>query len=387
MDKKMRAAAIVDLDAFASNVQNIRRRTDSRAAVMGVIKADAYGHGALTMARELLFNGVENFAVATLDEAVALRNRGIAAPILILGYTPENQFDEVVKHNLTQAVYSLKQCKELSAVAAAQEKDAVVHIKIDTGMGRLGFLPGEKAIAEIIQISQLERICIEGIFTHFAAADEEDKAFTKEQYNRFITMIAKLEEKSLFIPIRHTSNSAGIIDCEQMCLNMVRPGIILYGIYPSEQVKKEKLSLEPVMSLVSRISYLKRVGENTPIGYGRTYYTNRKTKIATIPIGYADGFLRAYGKNGRVLIRGNYAPIVGRVCMDQIMVDVGNIPGVEEGEEVVLMGKSLDKEITANELAERAGTIPYEVVCGISRRVPRVYKKLGRVIEVVNYIR
>lgn len=386
MTDEERVLAIVDLDAIASNIKNIRAKVDKNSGIIGIIKADAYGHGSVETAKVLLDNGADWLAVAVVDEGLNLRKNGITAPILLLGYTPELRLNDVINNGFIQTVYSYDTAKKLSEAASALGKKAVIHIKIDTGMGRIGYRVNEESADEIVKISKLPNIDVNGMFTHFSTADEADKAYTLEQYNKFVKMNDMLEKRGLHIPVKHAANSAAIMDFDNMMFNMVRPGIILYGAYPSDEVKKENLSLSPAMSIKTHVSYVKDVNEGDSISYGRKYIAPSKRRIATIPVGYADGFIRAYSKGGKVLVRGEYAPIVGRICMDQFMVDVTDIDGVEVNDEVVLMGKQGDKEITADFIASVLDTINYEVFCTLSKRVPRQYIQNGKIVKTIKYV-
>lgn len=386
MTDEERVLAIVDLDAIASNIKNIRAKVDKNSGIIGIIKADAYGHGSVETAKVLLDNGADWLAVAVVDEGLNLRKNGITAPILLLGYTPELRLNDVINNGFIQTVYSYDTAKKLSEAASALGKKAVIHIKIDTGMGRIGYRVNEESADEIVKISKLPNIDVNGMFTHFSTADEADKAYTLEQYNKFVKMNDMLEKRGLHIPVKHAANSAAIMDFDNMMFNMVRPGIILYGAYPSDEVKKENLSLSPAMSIKTHVSYVKDVNEGDSISYGRKYTAPSKRRIATIPVGYADGFIRAYSKGGKVLIRGEYAPIVGRICMDQFMVDVTDIDGVEVNDEVVLMGRQGDKEITADFIASVLDTINYEVFCTLSKRVPRQYIQNGKIVKTIKYV-
>lgn len=386
MTDEERVLAIVDLDAIASNIKNIRAKVDKNSGIIGIIKADAYGHGSVETAKVLLDNGADWLAVAVVDEGLNLRKNGITAPILLLGYTPELRLNDVINNGFIQTVYSYDTAKKLSDAASALGKKAVIHIKIDTGMGRIGYRVNEESADEIVKISKLPNIDVNGMFTHFSTADEADKSYTLEQYNKFVKMNDMLEKRGLHIPVKHAANSAAIMDFDNMMFNMVRPGIILYGAYPSDEVKKENLSLSPAMSIKTHVSYVKDVNEGDSISYGRKYTAPSKRRIATIPVGYADGFIRAYSNGGKVLVRGEYAPIVGRICMDQFMVDVTDTDGVEVNDEVVLMGKQGDKEITADFIASVLDTINYEVFCTLSKRVPRQYIQNGKIVKTIKYV-
>lgn len=386
MDKYNRVVSEINLDTIAHNTKQIRKIVNDKTDIMVIIKADAYGHGAVEVAKVALYNGASAIGVAISDEGIQIRNNNINVPILILGYTPEAKIDEVIKYNLIQTVFTYEMAEAISKVAIKLEKIAQIHIKLDTGMSRIGFLPNDKAIDDIIKISKLKNIEINGIFTHFATSDEKDKSFTYKQAQIYQNFVNKLEALGLHIPVKHVSNSGAIIDLPEFAFNMVRAGIILYGMYPSEDVDKSKIDLKPAMSLKTQVSYIKEISENNPISYGRTYYTKTNTKIATIPVGYADGYSRALSNKGRVLINGEYANIVGRICMDQFMIDVTHIPNVNIGDDVILIGEQNDKAVTAQEIAKLIGTINYEVVCMISKRIPRVYIKNNAILKTVSYI-
>ena len=386
MTDEERVLAIIDLDAIAYNMTNIKSKVGKETGIIGIIKADAYGHGSVEISKVILENGADWLAVAVVDEGINLRKNGIAASILLLGYTPELRLEDVVNNGFIQTVYTYKTAKKLSDVAVRLGKTAVIHIKIDTGMGRIGYRVNEASADEIVKISELPNIEVNGMFTHFSTADEKDKDYTLNQYKKFVQMDALLRERGLEIPIKHAANSAAIMDFDNMMFNMVRPGIILYGAYPSEEVNKDNLSIKPAMSVKTHVSYVKEVNEGDYISYGRKYQAVGKRIIATIPVGYADGFIRAYSNGGKVLIKGECAPIVGRICMDQFMVDVTDIKDVQINDEVVLIGKQGNKEITVDFIASILDTINYEVFCTLSKRVPRQYIQNGKVIKTVKYV-
>lgn len=370
-----RVIAEINLDNIAANIQNIRKKTAKDTKIMGIVKANAYGHGAVNIAKVLLENGADYLGVAIVEEALELRDSGIDVPILLLGFTAELRIEEVVSNNIIQTVYSYETAKKISNIATNIGKTAKIHIKIDTGMGRIGFLPLEEDINEIEQISKLPNIEIDGIFTHFSKSDEVDKSFTLLQKSRFEFTVKSLEDRGITIPVKHASNSAGIVDFDNLFYTMVRPGIILYGLYPSSEVKKENLLIKPAMSIKTCISHIKHVSKGVLIGYGGKFITNRESIIATVPVGYADGFQRAMTNGGRVLVGGIFAPVVGKVCMDQFMIDVTDISNIKVGDEVVILGRQCENEITADEIADLLGTISYEVLCMVSGRVPRKYIK------------
>ncbi|MEY8304005.1 alanine racemase [Anaerosalibacter bizertensis] len=378
--------AEIDLDSLAHNIKEVRRITNKEAIVTAVVKANAYGHGSIEAAKVFLENGANRLAVATLSEAVELRRADIDAPILILGYTPDSQHKIAVENDIIEAIYTLESAEKLSQVAGNLNKKAKVHIKVDSGMGRIGFPPVDSSIDKIEKISKLPNLEIEGIFTHFAKADEVDKAYTGKQFKNYKWVIEKLKDKNIQIPIKHVSNSAATIDLPEYNLNMVRGGIMIYGLYPSDEVDKEKVSLKPAMTLKAKISHLKEVPEGTGISYGQIFVTKRKSKIATIPIGYADGFTRLLTSKAEVAIKGKRAPIVGKICMDQCMIDVTDIEDVKVGDEVVLFGDGTNGVPHIDEVAEKLGTINYEIVCMVGRRVPRVYIKDGKIIKIIDYL-
>ena len=376
-----RLIAQIDLDAIENNVKQIKKQLDKGTKMLAVVKADAYGHGAVEVSKICLFNGADQLGIATCEEGCALREANIPVPILILGYTVENRLETVIENDLTQAVFSVEMAQKLSQTAVRMGKTAKAHIKIDTGMGRIGFLPCEESLDVIDGIFKLPNLEITGIFTHFSTADEKDKTFTKTQFERFLYMTRGLEERGHTGLIRHCANSGAIIDMPELQLDMVRAGIILYGMLPSTEVGTQ-LDLIPAMSLKTHISYVKQVEAGTPIGYGRTYYTDKPSKIATVPIGYADGYSRAFSNKARVIVNGEYANVVGNVCMDQIMLDVTHIKDIKMGDEVTVMGCCGDKCVSAEELADIASTINYEIVCNVGKRVPRVYLRGKKVIKV-----
>ncbi len=379
--------AEINLDNLKHNLKEIRRITSPDACICAVVKANGYGHGAIEIADTAISFGASYLAVAVIDEAVELRQKGIQAPILVLGYTPEKQFDKVIEYNITQTVYSLESAQLLAEQAKKNGKKAVVHIKLDTGMSRLGFRAEVASIPLIEKLFLIDGLCVEGIFSHFAKADEKDKEFTEQQFKNFINVVSILEKDGYKIPIKHTANSAAIIDLPYTHLDMVRPGIILYGLYPSKEVDKTKIQLKPVMSLKTRISHVKILGPGMAISYGGKFITQRKSIIATLPVGYADGYSRSLSSRAQVLVNGYRAPLVGNICMDQCMVDVTDVPGnVEVGDDVVLFGEMGNQTITVDEIADKIGTINYEVVCGVSKRVPRVYINDGKVVDIKTYL-
>ena len=368
-----RVYAEIDLGNLVFNVNNVKKKT--KTDVMAVVKADAYGHGAVRCSQELAQNGITDFAVATCEEALELRENGISGRILILGYVFPDDISVLIENDVCLTVFDLETAKLIAKKASALSKKAKIHLKVDTGMGRIGFLPCERSFDEIIEISKLGNIEIDGAFTHFACADMKDKTYTQKQRKIYTDFIGKIENAGIKIPTKHICNSAATMDFDDGFLDMVRSGIINYGLYPSDEVMFDNLEIRPVMSLISHISYVKEVGAGFCVSYGSTYKTNGKTKIATIPVGYGDGYPRSLSNCGRVLINGKSAPITGRVCMDQFMVDVTDIPDVKRGDKVTLVGSDANEKITVEDLSELCGRFNYEFVCDINKRVPRIYKK------------
>lgn len=377
--------AEIDLDNLAYNMQQINKICKGKE-IIAVVKADAYGHGALDIAPVLLENGATRLAVAVLNEAIELRRGGIEAPIMVLGFTPDSLIETCLKYNIEQTVYSYEIAKEISKVAVKSNRVAKIHIALDTGMGRIGFLPDKESIDEIDKLNKLLNIQIEGIFSHFASADEKDKTYTKLQFNKFLWVCNNLEERGIDIKIRHIANSAAIIDMPEVHLEGIRPGIIMYGYYPSKDVNNERLDLKPVMSLKTTIVHIKNVEKGSYISYGRKFKTENQSIIATLPVGYADGYSRSLYNKGKVIIKKQLAPVVGRICMDQCMIDVSNIENVKTGDEVILMGEDKGIKMTAEEIGNLLGTINYEVTCMISKRVPRVYIRHGNIVGIRNYV-
>lgn len=370
-----RAQANINLEAIKSNIIQVKSRLNMNTRLMVIVKADAYGHGAVEVSKVLENGMVDAYGVAIIEEAIELRKSGITKPILILGYTPKEQFDLVVKYDVMQTVYQYDMAKELSREAKSQGKRVNIHIKIDTGMSRLGFCDTNESIEIIKEIACLEGLYIDGIFSHFAKADEKDDSSVKRQIDRFDRFTKLLEEEGVHIPIRHISNSAGMIEFSQAQYDMVRCGIVTYGIYPSEDVDHNTFDLTPAMELKSHVIYIKEVEEATGISYGSTFVTKSRTKVATIPIGYADGYSRNMSNIGKVIIRGQYSPIIGRICMDYFMVDVTDINDVSQGDVVTLLGRDGECEISVETLAGWSHSFPYETICTVGKRIPRVYPR------------
>lgn len=375
MEKHSRTKALISLEAVEENFQQIHRSLKPGTKVVAVVKADGYGHGAVPIAKRV--EGLEyiwGFAVAAVEEALQLRQAGIQKPILILGYTFPEHDALLVKEDIRPTVFQYETARRFSEEAARQNKIIHIHLALDTGMGRIGFDISRGSVEEIKKIFSLEHLEVEGMFTHFARADETDKGPALEQIKKYETFEKWLDEEKIDIPLRHCSNSAGIMRLPQAHKDMVRAGIIIYGIYPSDEVEKENLPLRPAMEWKSHVAYVKEVPEGTAISYGGTYVTNKTARVATIPVGYADGYPRSLSNKGWVLIHGKKAPILGRVCMDQFMVDVTGIEDVSQGDEVTLMGADHGAYLSVYELAELSGRFPYEFVCDVGKRVPRVYR-------------
>ncbi|MNO77001.1 Alanine racemase [compost metagenome] len=381
--------AEINLDHLHANYQAFRAVLPDDMKILACVKANAYGHGAVEVAKELIKAGADYLSVAFLDEALELRRAGISTPILILGYIPPEAIVTAWENDITITLFTqgvLDAIRQLPTQCIS--RPLKVHIKIDTGMGRLGLLPGEEALDFIEQAFSMQEIQVEGLFTHYAKADEEDKSYTLEQYRRFRFMADALEKKGYHIPIIHTGNSATAIDTPQLSHNMVRIGISLYGLYPSDEVKAQKVELTPVLTLKTQVVYVKTLPPHWGISYGTRYVTDDDEVIATLPIGYADGYSRMMSGKAEVLIRGRRVPVVGTICMDQCMVSLQSFAEeaeeIQVGEEVVLIGQQSDECISADELASNLGTIPYEVICMIAARVPRHYVQGGVLQHVVN---
>lgn len=381
-----RVYAKIDLDAIAYNMEQMKQNIRPETKVMAVIKADGYGHGAVQIAEMMeRWNYIWGFAVATLDEAVVLRTEGIQKPILVLGCVFPDQYMEMLKHEIRMNIYTEEMAESISRMAAREGKTAYMHIKLDTGMSRLGFGINEQSVETIKRISKMPNVNMEGIFTHFTKADEKDKSFTKKQIQEFVWMTERLKEKNVRFTYEHCSNSAGIIDVPEANFDIVRAGISTYGLYPSEEVDKTNVKLKPALALKSHVAFVKEIERGTPVSYGGTFVAKEKMKIATIPVGYADGYPRSLSNKGYVLIRGKKAPILGRVCMDQFMVDVTQIEGVSFGDKVTMIGKDGNEILPVEVLSELSGRFNYEFVCDLGKRIPRVYVRDGKIAEQVDY--
>lgn len=377
--------AEIDLDAIAYNMKNIKKLAKDRE-IIAVVKADCYGHGSVDVAPTLLENGASRLAVAVLTEGIELRKNNIKAPIMILGYTPISVGVDLINYDVEQTVYDLEYARELSRIALKLNKKAKVHIALDTGMGRIGFLPNKDSVKDVSEICSLDGLDVVGIFTHFSTADEEDKTYTNEQFSKYTWFIDELSNVGINIPLKHVSNSGAIMDMPETYLDGVRAGIILYGYYPSETVNKNNLSIKPALTLKASITHIKEMDANMYISYGRTFKTERKSLIATLPIGYADGYSRLLGKEAKVIINGKFAPVVGRICMDQCMIDVTDIGDVNVGDEVIILGQDGNLKFNADDFANIIGTINYEIICMFKHRIPRVYTKNNEIVSVKNYV-
>ena len=374
-----RVWAPIDLDAMEFNMQSMRDRIPAGTRMAGVIKTDAYGHGAVPAAG-IIDRFVSFFCVASGEEALNLRLHGITKPILILGPYPGKDYGPLVEADIRPAVFTMEQALDVSRAAERLGKTAPVHIAIDTGMHRIGMEPTEESADLVKEMAALPGIRIEGLFTHLYRADEKDLTIAREQVTKYRNFVKYLADRGIFPEVRHVSNSAGIMELLGTDYDMVRCGITLYGIYPSDEVDREKLDIRPVMSLKATVTYVKEIGPGDEVSYGGTFRADRIMRVATIPVGYGDGYPRLLSSRGYVLIAGKKAPILGRVCMDQFMVDVTDIPEAETGSVATLLGKDGDAEITADELGSLSGRFPYEFVCCIGKRVPRVYYRNGEIV-------
>ncbi len=376
--------AEIDLRAIAHNVRELRRITHPKTRLMAVVKANGYGHGAVEVAQCALQNGAAALGVARIEEGIQIREAGIRAPILIFGYTPLQLAADLLEYDLTQTVYAFAAAQALSQAATLKGEKIKVHLKVDTGMGRLGLLPqnfksnhsaaiNADAIQETLTIASLTGLELEGIFTHFATADSADKSYAEKQILLFKNYLKQLHQAGVNPSLRHAANSAALIDLPQAHLDMVRPGIAIYGLYPSDEVKKMEADLKPAMALKTSIVHLKKVPAGFYVSYGITHKTQKPTTIATVPVGYADGLNRLLSSRGQMLVHGQRVPIIGRVCMDLTMLDVGRIENVQIGDEVVIFGQQGNETLTVDEMASSLNTINYEIASTITARVPRVY--------------
>lgn len=380
-----RVYAKVDLDAIASNMKAMKALLPEQTGMLGVVKADAYGHGAVPVARAIE-PYVSGFAAATAEEAVQLRKAGLKGLILVLGVPFPEDFEDLIRWEIRPAVFEWEQAEALSRLALLCHKVLHIHLAVDTGMSRIGMKPGEEALELVKRVSCLKGIRIEGIFTHFSRADEKDLSCTEEQLNAFEAFDRQLREQGIRIPLRHCSNSAAIVGgLSSNQLELCRAGIALYGLYPSGEVRKDLAALTPALELISCVSCLRDIGPGTAVSYGGTFVADRPMRIATIPVGYGDGYPRSLSGKGAVLIHGQRAPILGRICMDQFMVDVSHIPDVRNFDEAVLLGFQGGEHISAEEIAEASGGFHYEILCGLNKRIPRVYIREGKAVEIRDY--
>lgn len=379
MKKFERVKAVVSLDAIAHNFAEMKKNIAEGTQIVAVIKADGYGHGAEAIARLIEdYDYIWGFAVATPEEALQLRTFGVKKPILILGIVFEEYYTEMIAKEIRLTVCTYEMAQELSEEAKRQGRNVHIHIGLDTGMSRIGFADRQESVAQIKKIKELPNVEIEGMFTHFARADETDRSPAMDQLKRYLNFAKLLEDAGVQIPMKHCSNSAGIIRIPEANLNAVRAGITIYGMYPSNEVERDNLKLIPAMELKSHIAYVKTLEPGAAISYGGTFTVKKEMRVATIPVGYADGYPRSLSNKGWVLIHGKKAPILGRVCMDQFMVNVSDIPDVKAGDEVTLIGKDGDEFISIETFGDMSGRFSYEFACDISKRVPRVYLKNGK---------
>lgn len=387
IEKYQRVYAAVNLDAVWNNMEQMHRNLSPGTKIIGVLKTDAYGHGAVQIAQELeKMDYVSGYATATFEEAMILRHTGLIKPILVLGYTFPYCYEDMIKYDIRPTVFRQDSIEQLSACACRAGRPVRVHVKVETGMNRLGINPDESGLRFLERILRTEGIILEGIFTHFARADEADKTATIRQLNLMHDFVEAAEQRTGYsIPVKHCSNSAGIVELPEANMDVVRAGITLYGLWPSEEVSRDIISLQPVLSLKSRIVSIKEVEEGTPVSYGGIYVTPHKMRIATIPVGYGDGYPRSLSGKGYVLIRGRKAPVLGRICMDQFMVGLENIPDAVEGDEVTLIGEEQGEKITMEELGDLSGRFNYELACDLGKRIPRVYLKGGRITATKDY--
>ena len=375
------------MDAVEYNLDMMKQNIKEETKMIGVIKTDGYGHGAVQIARYVMEEKdyIWGYAVATLDEAVLLKKNQVKKPVLVLGCIFPDQRDIMIEQEVRMTCYTLEMAEDISKRAQKLNQKAYIHIKLDTGMSRLGFQITEESVEEICRIASLPNLVLEGMYSHFATADETDKTFTKKQLERYLWMKEKLEERKVTFPYYHCSNSAGIIDVKEANMDLVRAGISTYGLYPSNEVEKKNVPLKPALQLISHVAHVKWVESGTPVSYGCTYVTKRRTRIATIPVGYGDGYPRSLSNKGYVLIRGKKAPILGRVCMDQFMVDVTDIDAVTFQDRVTLVGTDGGEDLPVEVLSDLSGRFNYEFVCDLGKRIPREFIRNGKVVEQMDY--
>ncbi|OHW62081.1 alanine racemase [Andreesenia angusta] len=385
MDIGRSAWAEIDLDNLKHNLSEVKRSIPEKTRIMGVVKANAYGHGAIQVAKALRSEGVNLFAVALVSEALELRNAGLTEDIMILGYTPHELFREAISRGVILTVYNREGAEAISEEAKSLGRVAKVHVKIDTGMGRLGFRAGEKAVEEIVSLKDLENLELDGFFTHFATSDERDKSYSATQFKKFSDILDELRSRGVEVKNTHVSNSGAIIDLQEYTLDIVRPGIMLYGYYPSDEVSRSKIKLREVMTLKTRISNIKQIEPGESVGYGRSYVAERVTKVATVPLGYGDGFTRLLSGKLSLSVGRKRAKLIGNICMDQSMIDCTDIEEAKIGDEVIAFGYGSDVN-NADSLAKALGTISYEILCMVGMRIPRVYTSGGKLLEIADYL-
>lgn len=374
MNEKIRPAWVeINRKKAIHNFLEVRRAVGPNVKICAVVKADSYGMGAVELSKMYLENGVDMFAVAVISEAFELRKEIKDKDILILGYTPEEFYDDAINNNITLSIYNYELAEKLNEVAKSLNKKAKVHIKVETGMNRLGFLPTEENADKVALIAKMENISIEGAFSHQAKADEKDKTTAHKQAGRFISFMKMLEERNVTIPIKHIANSATIIDMPEYYLDMVRPGIILAGFYPSDEVNEDFLNFEICVTLKARVANVKTIEAGEGVGYGHLFIASNPTVVGTIPLGYADGYSRLLSNKGYIVVKGVKCPIIGKVCMDQFMVDLSNVENPQIGDEAIIYGDGTDGAMTAEDVANMRGTISYEVLTNLGKRLPRIY--------------
>lgn len=386
MKQYTRVCARIDLDAIEYNIHNMKKRLVEGTRIIAVLKMDGYGHGAVPIARMLSEKDyIWGFATATLEEGAAIRKAGISKPILVLGAVFPEQRESMLINEIRMTCYTREMAEDISRLAVQLGRKAYLHIKIDTGMSRLGFPVNDESVEVIAAIAKLPGIELEGLFTHFARADEMDKAFTEKQFEGFLWMKDRLRENGVDFRYSHCSNSAGIIDMRYADMDLVRAGIAVYGLYPSDEVRMSEIPLKPALELISHVAHVKWVEAGTPVSYGGMHITSRPTKIVTVPVGYGDGYPRSLSDKGYVLIHGQKAPVLGRICMDQFMVDATEIDNVKYGDKIVLVGCDGEDRISVERLSELSGRFHYEFVCTLGKRIPREYMQYGEVVTQTDF--
>ncbi len=383
---KSRAWAEISLDAIAHNLQSIKKLVGSTTKILCVVKANAYGHGFFETAKTMTENGADMLGVATFEEAKQLRLSGFMQPILVLGSVHTTLASDMVRYNISATITDSLLARTMSKAAIQQNKQARFHIKLDTGMSRLGFSCDEEGIKKIEEICALPNVSLEGLFSHLSCADEQDRAMSDTQFKKFMYVKNTLEKENITFLYKHICNSAGIIEYPEYHLDMVRPGIIIYGLYPDENISRDKLDLIPAMTVKARITRIEEIPENTPVSYGATYKTTKKTKLATVSIGYADGYIRCLSGTAVMSVGGVKVPVVGRICMDQCMIDVSSVNNINVGDEVIVFGNGGDNSPTLENLAKNAGTVPHEILSLTGNRTPRVFIKDKEIIDVLTYL-